>query len=452
MSWAVWITGLPGSGKSVIARAVAERLHADGDNVVVLELDALRRVLTPAPTYSDSEREAVYRALVYIGACLVEAGIPVIFDATAHRRAWRDLARAVLPRFVEVQLVCPLEVCRWREAARPRGMAPAGIYAQANRAGARVPGVNVEYELARAPELRLDTATHTVGAAAAAIVGEIRRRFLSGSPAPTRRPGAREASRASLLQDESTEQKQIGRQARRHAARLLAEAAVGRLRADRGFADARERMVEFQLVGRGIRDPAVLAAMRTVPRERFVDDALAHRAYEDGPLPIGEGQTISQPYIVAVMTEALRLQAGDRVLEIGTGSGYAAAVLAVIVAEVYTIERIERLATLSRRRLDELGYANVRVRHGDGSLGWPEHAPYHAIVVTAGGPDVPPSLQRQLAVGGRLVMPVGPTSRSQRLVRVVRTDHETCEREALEDVCFVPLIGAEGWSAHEERA
>jgi protein-L-isoaspartate(D-aspartate) O-methyltransferase len=450
MSWAVWITGLPGSGKSVIARAVAERLHADGDNVVVLELDALRRVLTPAPTYSDAEREAVYRALVYIGACLVDAGIPVIFDATAHRRAWRDLARAVLPRFVEVQLVCPLEVCRWREAARPRGTAPAGIYAQATRAGARVPGVNVEYELARAPELRLDTTTHTVDAAAAAVVGEIRRRFLSGAPAPTPRPGAREASRASLLQDESTEQKQIGRQARRHAARLLAEAAVGGLRADRGFADARERMVEFQLVGRGIRDPAVLAAMRTVPRERFVDDALAHRAYEDGPLPIGEGQTISQPYIVAVMTEALRLHAGDRVLEIGTGSGYAAAVLAVIAAEVYTIERIEGLATLSRRRLRELGYANVHVRHGDGSLGWPEHAPYHAIVVTAGGPDVPPSLQRQLAVGGRLVMPVGPTSRSQQLVRVVRTDQETYEREALEDVCFVPLIGAEGWSAHEE--
>jgi protein-L-isoaspartate(D-aspartate) O-methyltransferase len=449
MSWAVWITGLPGSGKSVITRAVAERLHADGENVVVLELDAIRRVLTPAPTYSDAEREAVYRALVYIGACLVDAGIPVIFDATAHRRAWRDLARAVLPRFAEVQLFCPLEVCRWREAARPRGMAPAGIYAQATRAGARVPGVNVEYELARAPELRLDTTTHTVDAAAAAVVGEIHRRFLSG--APTRRPGAHEAPRASLLQEESTEQKQIGRQARRHAARLLAEVAVGRLRADRGFAHARERMVEFQVVGRGIRDPAVLAAMRTVPRERFVDDDLAHRAYEDGPLPIGEGQTISQPYIVAVMAEALGLQAGDRVLEIGTGSGYAAAVLAVIAAEVYTIERIESLAALSRRRLRELGYANVQVRHADGSLGWPEHAPYDAIVVTAGGPDVPRSLLQQLALGGRLVMPVGPTSRAQRLVRVVRTGEETYDREPLEEVSFVPLIGAEGWSAHEER-
>jgi protein-L-isoaspartate(D-aspartate) O-methyltransferase len=449
MSWAVWITGLPGSGKSVIARAVAERLHADGEDVVVLELDAIRRVLTPAPTYSDAEREAVYRALVYIGACLVDAGIPVIFDATAHRRAWRDLARAVLPRFAEIQLVCPLEVCRWREAARPRGTAPTGIYAHATRAGARVPGVNVEFEVARAPELRIDTTTHTVDAAAAAVVGEIRRRFLSGAPA--RRAGARASGQASLLLDGSQEQREIGRQARRYTARLLGEAAAGRPRADRGFAEARERMVEFQLVGRGIRDPAVLAAMRTVPRERFVDGDLVHRAYEDGPLPIGEGQTISQPYIVAVMTEALRLQAGDRVLEIGTGSGYAAAVLAVIAAEVYTIERMESLAALSRRRLRELGYANVQVRHGDGSLGWSEHAPYDAIVVTAGGPEVPHSLLGQLAVGGRLVMPVGSTSRSQRLVRVVRTGEETYDREPLEEVCFVPLIGAEGWPASEER-
>jgi protein-L-isoaspartate(D-aspartate) O-methyltransferase len=151
------------------------------------------------------------------------------------------------------------------------------------------------------------------------------------------------------------------------------------------------------------------------------------------------------------MTEALRLQAGDRVLEIGTGSGYAAAVLAVIAAEVYTIERMESLAALSRRRLRELGYANVQVRHGDGSLGWSEHAPYDAIVVTAGGPEVPHSLLGQLAVGGRLVMPVGSTSRSQRLVRVVRTGEETYDREPLEEVCFVPLIGVEGWPASEER-
>jgi protein-L-isoaspartate(D-aspartate) O-methyltransferase len=209
-------------------------------------------------------------------------------------------------------------------------------------------------------------------------------------------------------------------------------------------------MVELQITVRGIRDPAVLAAMRTVPRERFVDEDLAHRAYEDGPLPIGEGQTISQPYIVAVMTEALRLRQQDKVLEIGTGSGYAAAVLAEIAAEVYTVERIERLATSARRRLRELGYANVQVRHGDGTLGWPEHAPYDAIVVTAGGPDIPRSLLQQLAVGGRLVMPVGSTSRSQRLVRVVRTGEDTDDRQVLEDVCFVPLIGIQGWSAREE--
>jgi protein-L-isoaspartate(D-aspartate) O-methyltransferase len=215
------------------------------------------------------------------------------------------------------------------------------------------------------------------------------------------------------------------------------------------FADERARMVEDQIAGRGVLDPAVLAAMRAVPRECFVASAQADAAYDDGPLPIGEGQTISQPYVVAVMTEALRLQPGDRVLEIGTGSGYAAAVLAVVAAEVYTIERIESLAERSRARLAELGYDNVHVRYGDGSLGWPEHAPYDAIVVTAGGPEVPPSLLRQLAVGGRLVMPVGPHLRSQRLVRVVRTGESRWDREALEEVAFVPLIGAEGWPTEE---
>jgi protein-L-isoaspartate(D-aspartate) O-methyltransferase len=209
-------------------------------------------------------------------------------------------------------------------------------------------------------------------------------------------------------------------------------------------------MVEL-IVRRGVRDPAVLAAMRKVPREHFVAPDRAHRAYDDTPLPIGEGQTISQPYIVAAMTEALQLRPCDRVLEIGTGSGYAAAVLGRIAAEVYTVECLERLAESAQCRLQELGFGNVHVRHGDGSLGWPEHAPYDAIVVTAGGPDVPRSLLRQMAVGGRLVMPVGPTTRSQRLVRIVRTGEETYDREWLEDVAFVPLIGAEGWSAEEAR-
>jgi protein-L-isoaspartate(D-aspartate) O-methyltransferase len=213
------------------------------------------------------------------------------------------------------------------------------------------------------------------------------------------------------------------------------------------YAQAREQMVERQIVGRGVLDPAVLSAMRRVPREAFVPPHLARRAYADQPLPIGEGQTISQPYIVAMMTEAVRLRPGDRVLEIGTGSGYAAAILAEIVAEVFTVERLPRLAESARLRLAHLRYTNVQVRQGDGSEGWLEHAPFDAIVVTAGGPEVPPSLLKQLAVGGRLVMPVGSSPLVQQLVRVVRTDETTYAREGLGDVAFVPLIGAEGWPA-----
>jgi protein-L-isoaspartate(D-aspartate) O-methyltransferase len=209
--------------------------------------------------------------------------------------------------------------------------------------------------------------------------------------------------------------------------------------------ELRDRMVEQQIEERGVRDAAVLSAMRKVPRDRFVPERLAARAYDDRPLPIGEGQTISQPYIVAMMTEALRLRQDDRVLEIGTGSGYAAAVLAVIAAEVYTIERLAGLAESARRRLAELGYANVHVRHGDGSLGWPEHAPYDAIVVTASGPNVPPALLEQLAIGGRLVIPIGPDMDEQRLVRIERSGADCYEREILESVAFVPLIGAQGW-------
>jgi protein-L-isoaspartate(D-aspartate) O-methyltransferase len=208
----------------------------------------------------------------------------------------------------------------------------------------------------------------------------------------------------------------------------------------------RERMVATQIEARGIADPLVLEAMRAVPRERFVPAALARFAYEDRPLPIGEGQTISQPYIVAVMTRAAGLKLGARVLEIGTGSGYGAAVLSRIAAEVYTVERVGALAEEARERLARLGYANVHVLEGDGTLGWAEHAPYDAIVVTAGGPRVPEALLSQLAAGGRLIMPVGSGTRHQRLVRVVRTDMSEYQYEDLEEVAFVPLIGAEGWT------
>jgi protein-L-isoaspartate(D-aspartate) O-methyltransferase len=341
-------------------------------------------------------------------------------------------------------------VCREREAVRPRGAAPAGIYARATRAGARVPGVNIEYEVARAPELSIDTSIQTVEESAGAIVDMIRERFLAGraGTADTAKADEPGPDRSSILADGTDEQREISGRARRYAATLVHDETVGRRRSRR-FIDDRERMVEWQIAGRGIRDPAVLAAMREVPREQFIAGDRAHRAYDDTPLPIGEGQTISQPYIVAAMTEALRLKPGDRVLEIGTGSGYAAAVLALIAAEVYTIERLERLAESARRRLAGLGFANVHVRHGDGSLGWPEHAPYDGIVVTASGPHVPRPLLGQLALGGRLVMPVGSTRHSQRLLRVVRTGETTYDREPLEEVTFVPLIGAEGWLPDE---
>ena len=208
----------------------------------------------------------------------------------------------------------------------------------------------------------------------------------------------------------------------------------------------RERMVATQIEARGITDPLVLDAMRIVPRERFVPASLAKFAYDDGPLPIGHGQTISQPYIVAVMTQAAGLKPGARALEIGTGSGYGAAVLSRIAAEVYTVERVGALAAAARASLAKLGYANVHVLEGDGSLGWADHAPYDAIVVTAGGPRVPRTLLNQLAAGGRLVMPVGPVARHQRLVRVTRTDAHEYAYEDLEEVAFVPLIGAEGWT------
>jgi protein-L-isoaspartate(D-aspartate) O-methyltransferase len=213
---------------------------------------------------------------------------------------------------------------------------------------------------------------------------------------------------------------------------------------------AREAMVRSQIAARGIRDPTVLAAFRAVPREAFLPPELHEFAYQDSPLPIEQGQTISQPYIVALMAAALRLAPGDRVLEIGTGSGYAAAILAQIARRVYTIERHAELAELAASRLAQLGLRHVEVRCGDGSLGWPEHAPYDAIVVAAGGPHVPRALLEQLAPGGRLVMPVGEGRELQKLVRVTRERDGTFASEDLEDVRFVPLIGAQGWQAEEE--
>jgi len=204
-------------------------------------------------------------------------------------------------------------------------------------------------------------------------------------------------------------------------------------------------MVEHQIRDRGVRDPRVLAAMMAVRREAFLPPELAEMAYDDRPLPIDAGQTISQPYIVAVMTEALELEPGDRVLEIGTGSGYAAAVLAEIAKDVFTIERHPILADTARDRLADLGYANVRVACGDGTLGWSEHAPFDAIVVTASGPEVPRALRDQLAIGGRLVMPVA-AGRAQELVRVTRVGRTEYRREELGAVQFVPLIGAQGWA------
>ncbi len=199
------------------------------------------------------------------------------------------------------------------------------------------------------------------------------------------------------------------------------------------------------LARRGIKDKRVLEAMETVPREAFVGHHQADFAYDDNPLRIEEGQTISQPYIVALMTEAMKLEPEDTVLEIGSGSGYAAAVLSRIVKQVYTVERHQVLAKLARERLAKLGYDNVTVLCGDGTLGWPEHAPFNAIVVTAGAPSVPQSLVRQLAIGGRLVIPAGASLHQQKLLRITRVSDDETETEDLGGVRFVPLIGDEGW-------
>lgn len=207
----------------------------------------------------------------------------------------------------------------------------------------------------------------------------------------------------------------------------------------------RQLMVERHIQSRGITDPRVLAAMSAVAREEFLPPELGEFAYTDRPLPIESGQTISQPYIVALMADETKLKPDDSVLEIGTGSGYAAAVFAKIAARVFTIERHAALAGTAMERLERLGYHNIEVRCGDGTLGWSEHAPFDAIIVAAGGPDVPRALLDQLAIGGRLVIPIGE-SHAQSLVRVTRRSESEFIREDLGGVRFVPLIGAQGWA------
>jgi protein-L-isoaspartate(D-aspartate) O-methyltransferase len=212
----------------------------------------------------------------------------------------------------------------------------------------------------------------------------------------------------------------------------------------KNFSIARRRMVEDQVVARGVRDPRVIDAMLQVPRHKFVEEALESQAYQDAPLPIGERQTISQPYMVAVMSEALALDGTEKVLEVGTGSGYQAAVLAVLADRVFSLERIPALARRARKALDSCGYSKVNIRLADGTLGWQEMAPFDAIVVTAGAPDVPRDYLDQLAVGGRLVIPVGDRM-SQVLMRITRTSEHEFKEEQLLGCRFVPLVGNHGW-------
>jgi protein-L-isoaspartate(D-aspartate) O-methyltransferase len=209
------------------------------------------------------------------------------------------------------------------------------------------------------------------------------------------------------------------------------------------FAAARERMIATQIEARGLKDPLVLDALRAVPREEFVPEALRARAYDDGPLGIGLGQTISQPLIVAYMIALAKLRGGETVLEVGAGSGYAAAVLGRIAARVFAVERLQDLTDDTIARLEALGATNIEVKCGDGTLGWPERAPFDAIIVSAAAPATPETLKRQLKIGGRLIVPVG--EHAQMLVRVTRLSETEFEEATLAPVAFVPLIGAEGF-------
>ena len=218
------------------------------------------------------------------------------------------------------------------------------------------------------------------------------------------------------------------------------------------MARERERMVERQVERRGVRDTLVLGAMREVPREAFVAKEMAEFAYEDSPLPIEAGQTISQPYIVGLMIAAAQVRPGDNVLEIGAGSGYAAAVISRIAGRVHAIERHGILSKLAAERLQRLGYDNVEIHTGDGTRGWPEAAPFDAILVAAGGPAIPDALKQQLGIGGRLVIPVGDLQDEQRLVKVTRTGASIFEEEDLGEVRFVSLIGEHGWGEADAPA
>jgi protein-L-isoaspartate(D-aspartate) O-methyltransferase len=222
---------------------------------------------------------------------------------------------------------------------------------------------------------------------------------------------------------------------------ILAVPAVPRGgQSDAAWAALRKAMVADQIAARGVRDPRVLAAMAEIPRHLFVPPDVAGQAYQDHPLPIGEGQTISQPYIVALMTECLALEGEDKVLEVGTGSGYQAAVLARIVARVFTVEIDGTLAARAAGTLERLGIGNVRVRTGDGFFGWPEEAPFDAIIVTAAAPEMPPALFAQLAEGGRLVLPLGDPRTFQRLTVIMKRAGEPRVTRIL-DVRFVPMTG-----------
>ena len=212
------------------------------------------------------------------------------------------------------------------------------------------------------------------------------------------------------------------------------------------FASEREDMVERQLRRRGITEPDILDAFRAVPREAFVGEDVSQHAYGDYPLPIGAGQTISQPYIVALMIQAAAIGASDKVLEVGAGSGYAAAVISRIADKVIGIERHHELVDTARERLRRLGYANVEIVEGDGTLGWPDEAPYDAVLAAASGSHVPESLIAQLVPGGRLIIPLGEPGWAQELVKVTRLTDGSLKRENLGGVRFVPLIGEEGWS------